>query len=147
MRKQNTVHREVGLQANLKMVLSLIRTKFSGKEAVDQAIKVINRVAGESQKIGFLSHITGTGTVLGNVMILDLNIPLMAGYPRNESDETVFNITLARALVKEFGHLNVGYVSPEPSRTRTVTLRVETEQTTEQLLNALAYVTETAEVV
>lgn len=143
----NKLHREVGLQSSLKMVISLISGLFTSKSDIDRAIRVINTVAGNDPNVGFLNRLSGTGTILGNVMIIDLNVPLMYGYPKNKRDEAAFNKAVAKALIAEFGRLNVGYVTPEPVKAQTVTVRVETDLTTQDILNALSGVTVKAEVV
>lgn len=142
----NNIHREVGLQPKLKMVISLLSAMFLSKADVERAIAVINRVAGADTKVGFWTALTGVGTILGNVMIIDLNIPLMAGHPRNEKDEAVFNKTVAKALIAEFGRLNVGYLTPEPVVTRRVRVEFETESTDTQIAEILREITSTVEI-
>jgi hypothetical protein len=139
----NKLHRETGLQNTLKVVISLLSATFTKKADISKVISIINRVAGADAKVGFRSPISGTGTILGNVMILDLNVPLMAGYPRTKRDEAAFNNAVAKALIAEFGRLNVGYVTPEPVVTRKVTVTVETEKTTQEIVDALNGLSET----
>jgi hypothetical protein len=58
-------------------------------------------------------------------------------------DEAAFNNAVAKALIAEFGRLNVGYVTPEPVVTRKVTVTVETEKTTQEIVDALNGLSET----
>lgn len=124
----NKKHKEVGLQSNLKLVVSKITGQFLGSasDIVNRTLSVINTVAGSDSRIGFRDEITGVGTLLGNVLVLDLDIPLMNS-TINSSDEDTFNRNVARALVNEFGSVNVGYVSANPVTMRTVTVKVQTE--------------------
>jgi hypothetical protein len=126
----NKVHREVELQSKLKVVISLVASLFGGEGDIQRALTVINDTAGASSQLGFWRRITGTGTILGNVMILDLDVPLMDS-TTGRGYESKFNASLARALTSEFGRLNVGYVSPEPVTVRVV--RVETDRTNAEL--------------
>jgi len=124
----NTKHKEVGLQSNVKLILSKVTGQLVGSanEIVSRALAVINTVAGADVNIGFRDKVTGTGRLLGNVLELDLNIPLM-NRTINSSDEQAFNMNVSRALVREFGSVNVGYLSQNPVTTKTVTVTVETD--------------------
>jgi hypothetical protein len=125
----NVKHKEVGLQPNVKLILSKVSGMFSGtpSDVVSRALAVLNRVAGEDTNIGFRNKITGKGTLLGSVVVIDLSIPL-GSRKINSSDELQFNQRVAMALNREFGNLaSVGYLDPNPTRTSTVKVAVETE--------------------
>jgi hypothetical protein len=60
-------------------------------------------------------------------VVIDLSIPL-GSRKINSSDELQFNQRVAMALNREFGNLaSVGYLDPNPTRTSTVKVAVETE--------------------
>lgn len=136
----NTKYKEVGLQSKLKLVMSKVTGQFSGSadSVVARALAVINTVAGANRYIGFSDRITGVGTLLGNVLVLDLEIPLMKSTV-TLSGENTFNFALANALVREFGQVNVGYLSPNPVTTQTITIKVQTdiESPIQNIKNAL----------
>jgi hypothetical protein len=134
----NKTHKEVGLQSSLKVVISRIRSQFNSTADIIAAIAVMNAVAMEVLQLS--QPITGTGTLLGNVMILDVNIPLDSSnwWQDISSLESTFNNTLASRLVGKFGQVNVGYVNPVS--TRTVTATVETDKADWQVRSALSSV-------
>lgn len=125
---KNTKYKEVGLQKNLKLVVSKVSGLFSGSanEVISKTLAVINTIAGADTRIGFYGRITGVGMLLGNVMVVDLNIPLMDSNI-NSVDESAFNRSVANALVREFGGVNVGYLSPNPVTVTPLSVKVDVE--------------------
>lgn len=133
----NKVHKEIELQSTLKVVVSKIYSKFNGQADIESAIAAIG-YAGK-QVLRLRDSVTGVGTILGSVMVLDLNIPLES---TNSSDmkarEEEFNRKVVDYLMHGvthltsgkrfggFGRLNVGYVSPNP--TQVLSLTIETEK-------------------
>lgn len=134
----NKIHREVDVQANMKIVVSLRGKQFNSLSQIESAIAAIDYAGKEHLRLR--GSITGTGTILGNVMILDVNIPL---HTTNSHDVQAryhdFNMAVVKYLTNGkyhvsadktlggFGTLNVGYVSQNPATPRKVTVRVETE--------------------
>lgn len=122
-------HREVDVQENLKVVISKVNGKFDSIKDVDSAIEAI-AMAGRTS-LGLTRNITGMGTLLGNVMILNVYIPLSSSvyidhYKKYDEFNRLVVDYLTRGVtnptaysmgrVGGFGALNVGYVSPTPSR-------------------------------
>jgi hypothetical protein len=150
-------HKEVEVQSTLKVVISLLTRKFSGVVDITSALAAIDYAGKETLRLA--ESITGIGTVLGNVMVLDLNIPLHSSYSGDVSrhyDE--FNRKVADYLMNGkthvtsgnrlggFGRLNVGYVSPTPSNDRKVTVVLETERSDWAVKDALKNVGTVVEV-
>lgn len=134
----NKIHREVDVQENMKVVISLCRGQFDNINDVNSATAAMD-YAGK-QHLRLRGSITGTGVILGNVMILDVNIPLHTTNSHDvEARYNEFNMAVVNYLTNGkyhvtadkvlggFGALNVGYVSKNPARPRVVDVRVETE--------------------
>lgn len=130
----NTKHKEVGLQSKLKLIVSKVSGLFTGSadEVISKTLSVLNTVAGNDSNIGFYSRISGVGRVLGNVIELDLNIPLM-NRSIDSIHENIFNRKVANALVDAFGAVNVGYLSPTPVRITSVVVTADVESDTPTL--------------
>lgn len=144
----NKVHKQIDLQENLKVVITRIRGFFSESD-IASAIGAIGYAAKQHLRLRRDVEVSGTGTVMANVMILDLKIPLNETYSSNVmAHENEFNQEVANYLTNgvyhraanetlgNFGQVNVGYVSSEPVRT----VNIETSLTTEELEKLLATV-------
>lgn len=132
MENNNTIHRGVELQENLKMVISRHNGLFQSEQDISRVIDTLNEVAGNDPNLGFYSKISGTGTIFGNVMVLDLHLPLMRS-TRRSANEAGFNQRVANALMRNYGALNVGYVN----RYGTRRVEVETNLSDMELLDHL----------
>lgn len=139
------IHREIGVKSKIKVVISLLRSQFSSTSQIQSAIEAIDYAGKEHLRLR--GTITGKGTILGNVMILDLNIPLGTTNSHDvEARFGEFNRAVVRYLTSGkvhvtsgrtlggFGALNVGYVNPTASRPRTVKVTVETDLTNTEVL-------------
>lgn len=155
----NKNHKEVDVQSRLKVVISLLSKKFSGvaDETVKSALGAIDYAAKEVLRLS--DSVTGTGTILGNVMVLDLSIPLSTSYSSDVTkhyDEFNRKVTdylmngkthvTSGSRLGGFGSLNVGYVGSDPSTDRIVNLVVETESNDSQLRQALRGVASKVEI-
>lgn len=130
--KPRPIHEVVDLQAHLKVVITRINGLFKDSADIDRTLTMLNN-AGKTL-LGLTRKIRGNGQILGNVMILDVKIPLDSA--TNAQNETAFNNAVKDNLIAKFGAINVGYVTPKAVRTVTVT--IQTEKTEVQLRKQLA---------
>jgi len=138
------LHKEVDIKERLKVVISLIAKKFDGRAAIDSAIAAIDYAGKEHLRLR--GSITGSGVILGNVMLLDLDIPLSTTNSRDvEARYDEFNRAVVQYLTRgkyhvtagktlgNFGSLNVGYVDVNPTSERIVNVKVGTDLSNDEL--------------
>jgi hypothetical protein len=118
-------HSETNLSARIKVIVSRIRGKFSGSADAEKVLDIMNDAG---RIIGLQEKITGVGSVLGNVIILDLRVPVKTATALSEASR--FNMAVANKLVTTYGALNVGYVSAKPMRRVTVTIETDKSEKT-----------------
>lgn len=137
----NKSHKEVELQSRMKLVVSKFTGKFSGTSDIVNVISIINRVIEKDPNIGFLRSVTGEGVVLGNVLVIDLNVPIGRTRTRTKATELNLNMAIARAINNAYGRCTVGYVSPTASRTIKLTVEADSETDVRNALNGVASIT------
>lgn len=143
-----SVYKETGLKEDMKIVISSLERTFN-VEDIDSALGAIGYAAKECLRL--TESVTGTGDIYGNVMILDVYIPLDSSNSHDvmsHADEFQAAIVQylmngvfhqrARKLLGDFGRLNVGFVESQPSREVTVTINtsVDAEAIRQALENA-----------
>lgn len=142
------IHKEVEVQSKLKVVIALRSRKFADSSAIQSAIEAMDYEG--KRHLRLRGNITGTGVILGNVMILDVNIPLNT---TNSSDVTKhydeFNMAVVKGLtygtlhktsgitLGKFGSLTVGYVSPTATRRKRVSVTVDTDLEVSEVVELL----------
>jgi hypothetical protein len=151
------IHKEIDVQSKMKVIVSLVASQFAGISAIDSAIRAMDYAA--KKHLRLRGSVIGTGVVLGNVLVLDVNIPLETS---NSSDVTRhyndFNREVVNYLTSGvyhktdattyggFGRLSVGYVTPEAVKDTIFTVRVKTTKTANEVRQALASVGEVQDV-
>ena len=121
---------EINIAERQKVVVTRIDRKFTDANDAQKVLDVLNENRG---LIGLTKKIAGRGAVLGNVIILDVKIPLASA--TNKANHYAFNMAVSRKLVSLFGRVNVGVVADKPTRKVTVTL--ETSATDKEVLEVL----------
>lgn len=139
------VFKESGLRENLKIVLTNNSDDFTADD-VDSALGAIGYAAKVSLRLR--DSVIGSGLVLGNVMILDVFIPLGT----SRSSDVLANEYQFKGLLQEyfdegvehkgagvtlggFGDVDFKFMSVSPARLVTVTF--ETEEDDETILHAI----------
>lgn len=152
------IHKETNVTTKLKVIISLLYAQFSNTGVIESAIKAMD-YAGKKH-LRLRGNITGTGVVMGNVLILDVNIPLNTSNSIRgvATHYDAFNAEVVNYLTNGiyhqadgktyggFGKLNVGYVSSQAVRETTYTVRVKTIESASTVRNALANVGEVQDV-
>lgn len=146
--KSMKIHKETEVSERMKVVITNVDRKFRANE-IASAMGALNYAGREHLRLS--EDITGEGTLLGNVMVLDVNVPLRTS---NSHDWTLrqndFNMAVVRylqsgkyAVTKDttyggFGNVTVGYVQSEPVTPQTLSIQLNTIEDVEAVRQALA---------
>jgi hypothetical protein len=143
------IHKSIALQEDIRLVISShVYGQFSSDD-IESAVGAVGYAA--KQHLRLSESVSGEGTILGNVMILDLHIPLSSSNSRDYSayvgdfyaaveeyleDGIVHKGSGTR--LGDFGKVSISWVSKTPIRK--VTLEIYTDKTDEEILDlARAY--------
>jgi hypothetical protein len=133
----NKIATEVELSRENKIVLSKAMGHFNTQD-IKSAIKILDEEANDLLALRRNSNgespVRGTGEVLGNIMILNVTVPIDTRYSQNDGD---FNAAWSERMRDELGVISGGYVERESREVVPTRIVIETDGTAEEVARAL----------